>query len=59
MIDELSGKTTPHDPFNPERALSGHLESTYRIKKARFRTRYSGSSDVGIIDVLLSISAPR
>lgn len=53
MIDELLDKTIPHDPFNPERALSGHLKSIYRVKKARLRICYIGSSDRGIIDVLL------
>lgn len=59
MIDELSDKPSPHDPFNPERSLSGHLQSVYRIRKARFGTRRSGFSDLGIIDFLHSISASR
>ena len=59
MIDELSDKTSPNNPFNPERALSGRPQSIYRIKKARLRTRYSGSSGLGTIDVLLSMSTSR
>lgn len=59
MIDELSDKTTPHDPYNPERALSGHLQSIYCIKKARPRIPADGSSDLGIIEILFCISAPQ
>lgn len=44
MVDEILEKIIPHDPFNPERSLSGPLSKMYRVKKARIRVFYMASS---------------
>jgi len=33
IVDEVLDRIIPHDPFAPERGLSGSLSGIYRIKK--------------------------
>lgn len=52
MVDELIDKIIPHDPFAPERSLSGPLSGLFRVKKGRLRVCYAGSSQSRRIVIL-------
>ena len=45
MLDEAIDKIIPHDPFNPDRALSGPLSNVFRVKKGKLRICYIASSE--------------
>jgi mRNA-degrading endonuclease RelE of RelBE toxin-antitoxin system len=59
MVDEMLDKVIPHDPFAPERALSGPLSGIVRVKKARLRICYAASSKQRTIVVLYISDTPR
>ncbi len=52
MIDDAITKLIPHDPLDPQRALSGPLANIFRLKKGRFRICYIASSEQRRIVVL-------
>ena len=51
-MDDVLDRLIPHDPFAPERALSGVLSGIFRIKKGRLRICYIGASSTRRIVVL-------
>lgn len=59
IVDEVLDKIIPHDPFAPERGLSGFLSGIYRIKKGRLRICYVGNSKERKITVLYISDTPR
>jgi mRNA-degrading endonuclease RelE of RelBE toxin-antitoxin system len=59
MVEEALDKIIPHDPFAPERSLSGALAGIYRVKKGRIRICYVGSSANKQITILYISDTPR
>jgi mRNA-degrading endonuclease RelE of RelBE toxin-antitoxin system len=59
IVDDVLDRIIPHDPFAPERGLSGSLSGIYRIKKGRLRICYVGSSTTRKITVLYISDTPR
>jgi mRNA-degrading endonuclease RelE of RelBE toxin-antitoxin system len=60
MIEEALDKIIPHDPFAPERSLSGPHSGAFRVKKGRCcRICYAGSSDQKRLVVLYISDSPR
>jgi len=59
MIEEVLDKIIPHDPFAPERALSGKLSGIYRIKKGRMRICYIGNAQEKVVRVIFISDTPR
>ncbi len=59
MVEEALDKIIPHDPFAPERSLSGALSGIYRVKKGRTRICYIGSSKLKQITILYISDTPR
>ena len=59
MVEEALDKLIPHDPFKPERGLTGRLSGVFRIKKGRLRICYIGSSKMKRITVLFISEKPR
>jgi mRNA-degrading endonuclease RelE of RelBE toxin-antitoxin system len=59
MVEEALGRIIPHDPFVPERSLSGALSGIYRIKKGRMRICYVGNSIERVIRILYISETPR
>ncbi len=44
IVDECLNKIIPHNPYSPDRALSGDLSNIFRVKKGRVRICYIASS---------------
>jgi mRNA-degrading endonuclease RelE of RelBE toxin-antitoxin system len=59
MVEELLDRIIPHDPFAPERGLSGPLSAIFRVKKGRLRVCYAGSSKQHKIVILYISETPR
>jgi mRNA-degrading endonuclease RelE of RelBE toxin-antitoxin system len=59
IVDDVLDRIIPHDPFAPDRGLSGSLSGIYRIKKGRLRICYVGSSKTRRITVLYISDTPR
>jgi mRNA-degrading endonuclease RelE of RelBE toxin-antitoxin system len=59
IVDDVLDRLIPHDPFAPERGLSGFLSGIFRIKKGRTRICYVGSSEHRKITVLYISDTPR
>jgi len=59
IVDDALDNLIPHDPFSPDRALSGFLSNTFRIKKGRLRICYIGSSQKRRITILYISDTPR
>jgi len=59
MVEEILDKIIPHDPFAPERGLSGPLSGLFRVKKGRVRVCYAGASQQNRIVVLYISDTPR
>ncbi len=59
IVDEVLDKLIPHDPFAPERGLSGLLSGIYRIKKGCLRICCAGNSKSHKITVLYISDTPR
>jgi mRNA-degrading endonuclease RelE of RelBE toxin-antitoxin system len=59
IVDDVLDRIIPHDPFAPERALSGSLSGIYRIKKGRLRICYVGNSKTRKITILYISDTPR
>ena len=59
IVDDVLDRIIPHDPFAPDRGLSGALSGIYRIKKGRLRICYVGSSKTRKITVLYISDTPR
>jgi len=59
IVDDVLDRIIPHDPFAPERGLSGSLSGIYRIKKGRLRICYVGNSKTRKITVLYISATPR
>lgn len=59
MVEEALDRIIPHDPFAPERGLSGSLSGLYRIKKGRMRICYVGDSRQRVIRVVYISETPR
>jgi mRNA-degrading endonuclease RelE of RelBE toxin-antitoxin system len=52
MVDDAIDNLIPHDPLSPDRALTGALSNTFRVKKGRLRIYYAASSKERKIVVL-------
>ena len=59
MVEEALDKIIPHEPFAPERSLSGPLSGIFRVKKGRLRICYAGSSEQRRIVILYISDTPR
>jgi mRNA-degrading endonuclease RelE of RelBE toxin-antitoxin system len=59
MVEETLDRIIPHDPFAPERSLSGSLSGIYRIKKGRMRICYIADSREKVIRVVYISDTPR
>ena len=59
MLDEVLDRLIPHDPFAPERRLSGALSGIYRVKKGRMRICYIGDQGQKVIRVIYISDTPR
>ena len=59
MVEEALDKIIPHDPFAPDRSLSGPLSGIFRVKKGRLRICYVGSSAHKRIIILYISDTPR
>jgi mRNA-degrading endonuclease RelE of RelBE toxin-antitoxin system len=44
MVDDAIDNLIPHEPFNLDKALTGALSNTFRVKKGRLRIYYAASS---------------
>jgi len=59
MVDEVLDRLIPHDPFAPERRLSGALSGIYRIKKGRMRICYIGDPEQKVVRIIYISDTPR
>ena len=59
VVEDVLDRLIPHDPWAPERALSGILSGIFRIKKGRLRICYVADSATRRIVVLYISDTPR
>jgi len=59
VVDEAVTRIIPHEPLNPNRALSGHLSNIFRVKKGGIRICYLASSKHRKIVILYISEKPR